>query len=340
MQLNHSIKRGVSLYSFQEEYFHRKMTLEEILATCARIDVRGIEIIGDQMIPRYPDISDEFIKQWHGWMDKYELTPVCLDMFLDWNKYKGRVMTTDERVESITRDIINANRLGCTVIRVIHDVQPEILERLIAPAEKHNVTLALEVHAPSDLDSPLEQQLIKLFERVQTPYLGFTIDLGIYCKRLPRVVTDRFLREGMSPAIVQFLIDGYNSQTLPHAEDERAGKESLAAKVMKLGGREKDIYLAYMGTHMIYSNPRRLLDYMPHIKHFHAKFYEMLPDYTEYSVPYDEIMPVLLEGGFSGYLDSEYEGNRWIHDAFEVNSTEQIQRQQIMLKRLLNEAAA
>jgi hypothetical protein len=79
---------------------------------------------------------------------------------------------------------------------------------------------------------------------------------------------------------------------------------------------------------------------MPHIKHFHAKFYEMLPDYTEYSIPYDEIIPVLLEGGFRGYLDSEYEGNRWIHDAFEVNSTEQVVLQQKMLKRLLNVAIA
>ncbi len=337
MAFTNSIKRGVSLYSFQEEYFHRKMTLEDILVVCSRNDIRGIEIIGDQMIPRYPDISDDFFKAWHGWMDKYELTPVCLDMFLDWNKYKGRVLTFDERVESITRDIVNANRLGCTVIRVIHDVEPDLLEKLIPAAEKHNVTLALEVHAPSDLDSPLEQRLIELFERAQTPYLGFTIDLGIYCKRLPRVVSDRFLREGMAPHLVQFLVDAYNKQELPHAGDEGPGKESLAEMVVKRGGREKDIYLAYMGTHMIYSNPSRLLDYMKHIKHFHGKFYEMLPNCTEYSIPYDEITPVIQEGGYAGYIISEYEGNRWINDAFEVNSLEQVVRHNEMLKQLIGE---
>ena len=26
------------------------------------------------MIPNYPNISDEFVKQWHGWMDKYGRT--------------------------------------------------------------------------------------------------------------------------------------------------------------------------------------------------------------------------------------------------------------------------
>lgn len=335
MQMNDSIKRGVSLYSFQEEYFHRRMGFEQILATCSALDVRGIEIIGDQMIPRYPEISPEFLKLWHGWMDKYELTPVCLDMFLDWNKFKGRVMTADERVESVSRDIVNAHQLGCTVIRVIHDIEPDLLERLAPVAEKHNVTLALEVHAPSDLDSPLEQRLIEMFERVRSPFLGFTIDLGIYCKRLPRVVSDRFLREGMAPALVQFLIDAYNAGTLPHAEDEGPGRESLAELVLKRGGREKDIYLAYMGTHMIYSNPRRLLDYMPHIKHIHGKFYEMLPDCTEYSIPYEEIMPVLKEGGYAGYIASEYEGNRWIHDAFAVDSAQQVERHQVLLKRLI-----
>lgn len=332
-----SIKRGVTLYSFQEEYFHRRMTLEDILAACSKLDIRGIEIIGDQMIPKYPDISEDFLKSWHGWMDQYELKPVCLDMFLDWNKYKGRVMTDDERVESIARDIVNANQLGCTLIRVIHDVEPVLLERLAPTAEKYNVTLALEVHAPSDLDSPLEQRLIEMFEKVQSPNLGFTIDLGIYCKRLPRVVSDRYLREGMAPNIVQFLVDAYNSGTLPHADDEGKGKESLAEMVAKRGGREKDIYLAYMGTHMIYSNPRRLLDYMKHIKHFHGKFYEMLPNCTEYSIPYNEIIPVIQEGGFEGYISSEYEGNRWINDAFEVDSVEQLRRHHEMLKQLLGE---
>ena len=77
---------------------------------------------------------------------------------------------------------------------------------------------------------------------------------------------------------------------------------------------------------------------MPRIFHIHAKFYEMLPEYTEYSIPYEDIVPVLIEGGFQGYLSSEYEGNRHIQDAFEVDSVEQVRRQQEMFKRLLGEA--
>lgn len=334
-----SIKRGVSLYSFQEEYFHKRKSLEDLLATCAQLDVRGIEIIGDQMIRSYPNIPDDFVKQWHGWMDKYGLTPVCLDMFLDWNKYKGRVMTQDERVESIRRDIVNASKLGCGVIRVIHDIEPEILERLAGDAERHKVTLALEVHAPNDLDSTLEQRLIALYERLQCPYLGFTIDLGIYCKRLPRVVTARYLRDGMAPRIAEFLTNSYDHGQLSAVDKKGEDNEKMVENILKLGGREQDIYLAFMGTHMCNSNPRRLLDFMPHIKHVHAKFYEMLTDATEYSIDYTEIIPVLIEGGYSGYLSSEYEGNRWIDDAIEVDATEQVRLQQIQLKKLLGQAA-
>ena len=62
----------------------------------------------------------------------------------------------------------------------------------------------------------------------------------------------------------------------------------------------------------------------------------MLPD-KAYSVPYEEIIPVLIEAEYKGYIDSEYEGARWVEDAFEVDSTEQVRRHQTMLKRLLGE---
>jgi sugar phosphate isomerase/epimerase len=337
MEKEHSIKRGVSLYSFQEEYFLRQMTLEDIIATTQKLGIPGVEIIGDQMIPDYPNISDEFFKQWHGWMDKYERTPVCLDMFLDWNKFKGREMTDDERIESVTKDIVNANKLGCTVIRMIHDVQPELLEKLEPTARKYNVILALEIHAPSYFDSPLEQRLIEMFERVQSPYLGFTLDMGVFTKKLPRVARERFLREGMKKEIVDYLSEGYDNGTLPSTHELGKPNTALHDKILEMGGREEDLFWAMMGTHGIYGDPNMILDYARHIYHIHGKFYDMLPEYTEYSIPYEDIVPILIEGGYDGYIDSEYEGNRWIQDAFEVDSTEQVRRHQAMLKQLLGE---
>ena len=339
MSADTTIKRAVSLYSFQEEYFHRKMTVEQIIAACAEMGVQGIEILGDQMIRGYPNIPDEFVKQWHGWMDQYGVEPACLDNFLDWNKYKGRVMTEDEQVESMTLDILNAKKLGIPLIRVIHDVKPIILERLAPIAEKYKIILALEVHAPSDLDSPFEQELYEMFTRLQSPYVGFAVDFSLYTKRLPRIISERYKREGMKPEIIEYLVNGFNTQSLPKRHELNERNMALPESIMAMGGRQVDIRWAFMGTHMIYADPRKMLDYMPYIHHIHAKFWEMLPDYTEYSVPYDEIIPILVEGGYSGYISSEYEGNRWLHDALPVDSTEQVRRHQGMLKNLLKEAS-
>lgn len=333
---NHKIKRGVSLYSFQEKYYLRQMTLGEIIATCAELEIPGIEIIGDQMIPNYPIISDEFLKQWHSWMDKYGLTPVCLDMYLDWNKYKGRVMTEDEKYQSVLMDIKNANKLGCTVIRISRDVDAGLLEKLTPEAEKYNAILALEIHAPDDFNSPQIQRYIELFDQAQSSYLGFTLDMSLFTKVLPRVGSDRLLREGLKQEIVDYLIEAYNNGTLPRTRSFDSHKPELKNKLIQMGATEKQAQLAYRAAHTIYADPRQILEYKQHIRHIHGKFYEMLPD-RAYSVPYEEIVPILIEADYQGYIDSEWEGARWIEDVFEVDSVEQVRRHQMMLKRLLGE---
>jgi sugar phosphate isomerase/epimerase len=327
------IQRSVSLYSFQEDYFHHRMTLEQIIATCAGLGIPGIEILGDQMIRGYPSLSDEFVRQWHGWMDKYGVRPVCLDNFLDWNKYKGRVMTETEQVESMTLDIVNASKLCIPIIRVIHDVKPSVVEKLAPAAEKYKIKLALEIHAPSDLDTPFELEYLEMVRRIQSDYIGIAVDFSLYTRRLPRVVSERYKREGMKPEIIDYLVTAYNDHTL-HAK----GDQDLPATIMRMGGREVDIMWAFMGTHMIDADPRKMLDCMPYIHHIHGKFWEMLPDLTEYSIPYGEIISVLVEGGYTGWISSEYEGNRWIHDTLPVDCTTQVRLHQEMLKKLLKEA--
>jgi sugar phosphate isomerase/epimerase len=325
---NNEIKRGASLYSYQEEYFLRKMTLEDVIAASAQMGIKGIEVIGDQMIPGYPNVPDSFFDKWHGWMAKYGVTPTCLDMFLDWNKFKGRSMTFEEKVESVRKDIHFANRLGCTVIRVITHTEPEVLAELAGEAEKYGVRLGVEIHSPFHFDHEYEQRLLAMYEKVKSPNLGFIPDMGIFVKRFPRVISERWVRDGMKPEIAKFVVEAY---------DRHEGLQTLDEDIKKMGATPSDVGRAMVAKHFIHTDPRRMLDFMPYIFHIHAKFYEMVDDTTEYSIPYDEIIPVLIEGGYKGYLSSEYEGNRHIQDAFEVNSVEQVGRQQAMFKRLLGE---
>ena len=83
------IKRGVSLYSYQEEYFLHKMNLEDCIAAVSAMGATGVEIIPEQMINEYPNLSDEFLEKWFGWMKKYSTTPTCMDAFLESLLFKG-----------------------------------------------------------------------------------------------------------------------------------------------------------------------------------------------------------------------------------------------------------
>lgn len=329
MSNRNTIKRGVSLYSFQEEYFLRKMTLEDCIATAAELGARGIEVIGEQMMPGFPKLPDAFFEQWHSWMEKYGTTPVCHDMFLDMKRFKDRLMTEEEMLESVIRDLQFANRLGCTVIRVIVNTPPEIMAKSAPYAEQYNVKMGLEIHSPFNFDHEWIQRHLQVMEQVGSAYLGFVPDMGIFVKRFPRVISERAIRDGAHEPIVSQIVETYN---------RHQGFEHLVDEVKQMGGNQVDLTLAEAVRHYIWTDPRRLLEHMPRIFHIHAKFYEMLADYTEYSIPYDEIIPVLIEGGYNGYLSSEYEGNRHIQDAFEVDSVEQVRRQQEMFKRLLGEA--
>lgn len=326
MSNENSIKRGVSLYSFQEEYFLRQMNVEQMIAAVAKMGVTGIEIIGDQMIPNYPNVSDEFYEQWHGWMKQYNVEPTCLDMFLDFNKIKGRIMTFEEKVDSVRKDIIAANKLGCTVIRVITHTEPEVLAELAPFAEDMNVRLGVEIHSPFHYDHPYEQSLIAMYEKVKSPNLGFVPDMGIFVKTFPRVISERWVRDGMKPEIAKHVVDKFN---------EHNGMDSIGDDITKMGGSPADVGRAMVAKHFVYTDPRRMLDFMPYNFHIHAKFYEMTPELSAYSIPYEDVIPVLIEGGYDGYLSSEYEGNRHIQDAFPVDSTEQVRRQQEMFKNIL-----
>lgn len=326
-----SIKRGVSLYSFQEEYFLGKLDLEGCMRTLSELDIPGVEVIGEQMFNGFPNLTVEQVSQWQGWLERYNLTPTCHDMFLDTKRYKHRLLTLEESVESVVRDIRFAAQLGCPIVRIIVITPPEVMERAARYAERYQIKLLLEVHSPWHFEHEWIQRHLEVIHRVGSPYLGLMPDLGIFVRRFPRIIHERYLRDGATPAIAQHIIDAYNN---------KADLAALPDEVKRMGGNAKDLVLAGMVGHYCDEAPKAMLEHMGVIGHIQAKFYEMLPDETEYSIPYGEIVDVLKTGGYQGYLSSEYEGNRHIQDAFEVDSVEQVRRHHAMLKRLIGETGA
>jgi hypothetical protein len=69
-----TIKRGVRLYSFQNETFQGKMSPEDCIRTCTEMGARGIEVIGEQTfwgMPKY-DVDPAAIENWHALIKKYD----------------------------------------------------------------------------------------------------------------------------------------------------------------------------------------------------------------------------------------------------------------------------
>ncbi|WP_218671331.1 sugar phosphate isomerase/epimerase [Microbispora sp. GKU 823] len=320
----------MSLYSYQEEFFLRTMSLEDCIRAASEIGAFGIEIIPEQSIPDFTNMTDEFVATWFTWMEKYGTTPTATNSYLDTKLYPHRWLTLEEQVASICRDIDVAVRLGMPIVKATINTSPEVMQGAAPYAEEKGVQLLIEVHAPFHYEHPWIVEHLEVMHRTQSPALGLMPDMMTYVKRFPRVVSERALRDGANPKIVDYIVKLY---------DDHGDTHALMDIVNYRGGGPLEFELARVASHYIWTDPRKMLEHMPLVRHIQAKFYEMTEDEVEYLIPYDEIIPVLIEGGFDGYLSSEYEGNRHIQDALPVDSVEQVRRQHAMFSRLLSENA-
>ena len=328
-----TIKRGVSLYSFQHETFLGLMNLEDCIRTCADLGAKGIEIVGEQTFWGHPEkpVPDSEIEHWHSLMKKYGTVPVSHDFMLDYKRYKGREMPFDEQVASVKNDVDFGVRLGMKYIRALVSIAPEVLVAAAPYAEEKGIKILIEVHAPLHFDHPWIIRHAEAFEKSGSSALGFLPDMGMFLDSFPPVWKERFLRMGVPRKIADYIEQAYADRVLA---------EYVVLNVREMGGEGPALAMAETLRHNAAFEPKRMLDHMQRIHNIHGKFYQVTEDLVEPSIPYDRIVSVLKEGGYDGYICSEYEGNRWIEDAHEVDSVEQVRRQHAMLKRLIGEPGA
>jgi sugar phosphate isomerase/epimerase len=325
------VKRGVSLYSFQEELFLGQMTVDDCVAFAASIGARGIEILPEQNMPSFPNVTDAEVGAWREMVARHGCELTCYDMFLDTKFRSDRVMTDDEQVASIRRDLALCAKLGIRTMRVLVFVRPDILERCVPYAEELDVHMGVEVHAPWHMEHAWILRTVEVADRLGTRHLGLLPDMGIFMKHYPPAWRDRFLRQGARPEVAQFIIDQHEQKIM--------AEYTIYEVAAKMRGTKVEIAMAETLRHSPYSNPKRIRDYIPYFRHIQAKFYEMDDGGNDPSLAYDEVIPELVAGGWDGYLSSEYEGNRWVQDFQPVDSREQVRRQQMMLSRLIEKSA-
>ncbi len=336
------IKLGVTVYSYGFDLRARTMTLEDCIADIADMGADGVEILGESNVPDYPNPSEKWVQQWFGWMDKYKTKPTAYDLFVDTMFYKNRLLTPDEAVERMVIDFKLANRLGFKILRqqvppykadnpaeaiyapyVKSAPQMQVFEKALPYAEKYDVKMAVELHSPTQLKSAWIDSCMALIAKTKTKHFGFAPDMSSFVTRPPRVRLARLVKEGARENILQYITEAYQ---------KNIGPEKTMAEVKKMGGNDVELRWASIAGIYHFSNndPKDLAPLVPYCYHTHAKFYEILDDLTEYSIPYEKIIQVLVQGGFEGYLSSEYEGDR---EQFQTSA--QLRLQHAMFRKLL-----
>lgn len=334
-----SIKRGVSLYSYQQTYMTGKVDLEGAVKTAVdTTGAKGIELIYEQMpvesYPKsiYPNISAEGVVKWKDLMEKYGTTPTCMDSFIDSKIHKGRISTFQEQVQMMEQDLALASKLGFPCIRVLALVPPEVIEASIPAAEYYGVAMGTEVHPRLDLKDAWVQNIVNIARKHNTKYMGIIPDFGIFSKglngsqlRYLEIMGER--KECIDYVHEAFLNDKELDEIMKNAEEMGASERMM--KMLK--------GYPFMSH---YCNPEALKDVMDTVLHFHGKFHYMTENYEEATIDYKRVFDVIESTGWDGYVSSEFEGQRTYHGQecpYEEDEIEQVRRHHVMMKRLLGE---
>ncbi|MBZ4670793.1 MAG: sugar phosphate isomerase [Oscillospiraceae bacterium] len=330
------IKTCVSLYSLQDEYLNKRMSLGDIMHFVKDNNAEGIEILPDQMLKGSPDISDDVLAEWNRLIAETGLTPVITDVFLNTNLYKNRKLTKKECIDLLIKEIKLANKLGVHLIRLVSMIPYWVLKPLLPYCEKYDVAIALEVHAGMAFDNPETQKFIDEMKSLNSKYVGLVIDTGIFCKKFPRVVANYETAMGTSPEIFNYVASLFEKGTDLHRvliENNFAFPPELE-KAIKT---ERDRMFAHLCDG--YENyPYEVLDeYMPYIKHFHFKLFEMTEEGPEYSIDYKGLLKYLHEHNYDGYVSTEYEGNRFRLPGKPMIEKEQVAKHLAYVKQCLEE---
>ncbi len=319
------IRFGVSLYSYSSEYYIYRMDLDDILRAVRDAGGEGVEIVAAQMVPGYPWPSREWLHGFRSRCERYGLEPFCYSAHLDSGLRADRFLTPDEMLSSTINDLRCAAEMGASVVRTQQTITPELITRIAPWAERYGVKLGVELHPPHKLSTPVWQRFFEEFRRADSPYVGVTLDLGIY---------QEFPYDGWISA---YTSNGVTQATVDRVLASLAAERPLGEVLEELNAAGAGPYAVEMAQEIfsLYApyKPDTLAEALPFVTHFHSKFYHMV-DGEEPTIPYRKLMKTIRDGGFSGWMISEYEGH-YAYDAEKVSCVKQIEDHIRMEKRIL-----
>lgn len=285
---------GVSLYSYMGDY-GTTMDLETALRSIADLGATGVEILGEGHVPNYPDPPQEWVDEWFRLLDRYGLEPTNYGSWIDTRLHssgeQGRDMTVDEGAAALQRDLRLAKRLGFRFVRPkIGVVSSDLIPHPIwTEAVERSLPLAEE------LDVIICPEI-----HSPTPIKHEVVD--DYIDLIKRTGTKHF----------GLLLDTGIFQDRP-----------IPLRPGELPGR-RPAFLDGIGV-----DPADVFDIIDHVVFIQAKFHDIDDELEDQQIPWEPVLRALKDAGYTGYLSSEYEGDRvpW-------RSIEQVRRQHSLMRQV------
>ncbi len=328
---NSNIKLCTSLFSFALEWNSGKYSLESLMAKVNELNLGpGIEIIGFQSLKGFPYLSGDTIAEVRRLIEKYGFELACLDANVDVGIRRDRLLTIDETTEYIIPQIWAASKLGFPVLRVQMTAKPEVIKRLAPVAEKANVKLGMELHTPYQVDHPAVMELRELYEEIDSPYVGFIPDFGTSMRGIPEALLNSFRDVGVTDELIELTKEIWKKDVPTPAKFGELGERASA-----LGATPPQIGRLNMAFSM---NGRQDInawkEIIPQTVHLHGKFYGFDENGDEPSIDYAAILKVFYEGGYNGYVASEYEGTAFTD---EFTGFEMVQKHHALCDKILTD---
>lgn len=340
------IKRGVSLYSYQQEQFFKRLdTKAQIKEVREVLGTDGIEIIDQQTIRDYPNPTDKWVDEWKGWIAEYNMTPVTMDVYMDVLQFRDHVMDHHECAERLKGDIKLAAKLGFQNVRCLSAVPLAVIAEAEPVAAEYNVRIGKEIHSNHVLDDAMVTEIVDYVDRTGSKFVGLVPDMGIFQYTVSMPDANWRMRHGTSPEYIEFEKMVLESK-MPMADAVAIAHEKFPQEHKEgfMGGLE--FSFEHVLEMILAQKPELMKDLVPYIVSIHGKIWEMteIPgqpgQYHDASIDYATPIKYLKEGGYEGYINTEYEGQRHQQDRgmdYLANEVEEVRRHHEMLKRLIGE---
>ncbi len=351
------IKRGVSLYSYQQAQFFEQMNLRDmIIELHDNLQCDGVEIIDEAMVKKYPFPDESFYAEWHDLMQEFNMKPVTMDVYLDTLQFRDHVMSHEEAAERLKRDLGIAAKMGFQNIRCLCAIPIDVIEMALPTAEELGVRIGKEIHAPFDIKTNtfdryitrggmprnprMCEEIIDLSQKKNSKYVGLVPDMGIFQIHINKPHRDWLIRHGYSEEVIQ-LVDDIAATGIRNA---KWAEEIVRNTIPNVS--DKDIEICRQVGMFSNVKSQDIADIVPYIVSIHGKCYDLtevpgMPgEYEDKAVDYPAAIAGLKAGGYEGYINTEFEGQRDQQDmGFEglCDEVEQVRRHHKMLRRLIGE---